>query len=538
MARQLNISAILSLKKTLLDSDVLIIIGDFNIPNIRWGEHDAGVDFIPIISSNNIDGDGKRISAPREIAIETTSTLTDNEFHQMCSFVNNWGNVLDLVYTNMPELLLVSSPDFMLLSKDKSDPAHRPIMCTVEVSPEIHHYDQNNSQIYCFRKADYDRIRDRLMRMDFQRAFSDCDNDVNRMMEVFYQIINDTFKNFVPRSKRRISNKPEWHDQKLSQLKNRRNKEYKKLCDQRLTIDTCDEETFLRARNEYECYRHQLHNDFIRQKADNAKYNPKSFWKHINGKRKTNSLPKKMNYGNEMATNDREKAELFAKFFSSVYMKHQPGDTGDMETFLDHRRDKNYFNILLTPESIHAVLCSMDLNKGSGFDGVSSFFLRECAEVLSHPLSLIFTQSMETHIYPESLKVGQVTPIFKAGAINNYRGVNVLPNIAKVFERVIYNQLKLCIIPRISETQHGFVSNRNIETNLMEFTIRTHHAFEQKAQFDVFYADISKAFDSVNTSMLIRKMATFPISNNILKWFISYLQNRRQYVRLGGGESD
>lgn len=248
-----------------------------------------------------------------------------------------------------------------------------------------------------------------------------------------------------------------------------------------------------------------------------------------------------MKYENEIATNDRETAELFARFLSSVYKIHQPNDTEDLKLFLDRRCDNNCFDIILTPESIQAVLCSMDLNKGSGFDGVSSLFLRECADVLSCPLSLIFTQSMKSHIYPESLKVGQVTPIFKAGArsdIKNYRGVNVLPNIAKVFERIIYNQLKLYIIPRISETQHGFVSNRNIETNLMEFTIRTHHAFEQKAQFDVFYADISKAFDSVNTSMLIRKMAMFPISNNILKWFISYLHNRRQYVRVGDKTSE
>lgn len=110
--------------------------------------------------------------------------------------------------------------------------------------------------------------------------------------------------------------------------------------------------------------------------------------------------------------------------------------------------------------------------------------------------------------------MGQVTPIFEAGAksdIKNYRGVNVLPNVAKVFERVIYNQLKLCISPKISETQHGFVSNRNIETNLMEFTVRTHQAFEQKAQLDVFYADISKTFDYVNTSMLENSVYIFAL---------------------------
>lgn len=119
----------------------------------------------------------------------------------------------------------------------------------------------------------------------------------------------------------------------------------------------------------------------------------------------------------------------------------------------------------------------------------------------------------------------------------NYRGVNVLPNLAKVFERIIYDQLKFIISPKIGKTQHGFLSSRNIETNLLELTTRIHDAFESNAQLDVFYADISRAFDSVNPDLLIRKLATFPVSNRILIWFNSYLRNRSQYVRVGSAKS-
>lgn len=65
-----------------------------------------------------------------------------------------------------------------------------------------------------------------------------------------------------------------------------------------------------------------------------------------------------------------------------------------------------------------------------------------------------------------------------------------------------------------------------------------HDAFEQKAQLDVFYADISKAFDCVNTSLLVKKLCHFPLSNNALRWFISYLTGRKQYVRIGSAKSD
>lgn len=185
------------------------------------------------------------------------------------------------------------------------------------------------------------------------------------------------------------------------------------------------------------------------------------------------------------------------------------------------------------------MLSTLDLNKGSGFDGVSSLFLRECAEILSEPLCTIYSRSMEDGIYPKLFKIGQITPIYKAGQrsnVENYRGVNVLPNLAKVFERLLHNQLKLIITPYISTNQHGFLSNRNIDTNLMEMTTLIHE-FEQKAQLDVFYADISKAFECVNPSLLIRKLANFPLSNETLRFFISYFCDRSQYIKCSDAKS-
>lgn len=123
----------------------------------------------------------------------------------------------------------------------------------------------------------------------------------------------------------------------------------------------------------------------------------------------------------------------------------------------------------------------MDLNKGSRFDGVASIFLRECAEQLSFSMSTLFTASMSNRYYPTAVKTGILTPICKSGykkCINDYRGVNTVPNIAKVFDIVINDQLKLFVQPSIKSTQHGLLPNRTIETNLMELTTHIHRACE------------------------------------------------------------
>lgn len=124
------------------------------------------------------------------------------------------------------------------------------------------------------------------------------------------------------------------------------------------------------------------------------------------------------------ASNDIEKANMFAKYLKSVYVQHS--EDPELENFIQQRNPANCYTPSFSAASIHPILCSMDLNKGSGHDGVSSLFLRECAEFLAQPLSDIFSRSIEGGCFPDALKIGQVTPIFKNGKKSeavNYRGV-------------------------------------------------------------------------------------------------------------------
>lgn len=186
-----------------------------------------------------------------------------------------------------------------------------------------------------------------------------------------YQIIYDTFEKFVPISSIRKSKKPKWYDKDLSHLKNVRNKRYKTLCKERRDSTICQPSTnefnFINAKHEYESHRNHLFSEFLREQAEKAKNDPKTFWRHINNQRKSNSIPATMKYGDKTATTDTEKAQLFAEFFESVYVQHTYDS--ELSSFIENRRDHGCVDVFKT-------LSRMNLSKGSGHDGVSSIFLR------------------------------------------------------------------------------------------------------------------------------------------------------------------
>lgn len=373
--------------------------------------------------------------------------------------------------------------------------------------------------------------------------FSSSTGTVNDLTSLLYDVINNTFEKFVPRTQIRLSDKPRWYTKQLAAMKNNRNKIHKKLSSHRLhhgSAFTPLEEQFLVARADYDCHRKQLFSNYLRDQAACLKNDPKSFWRHINSKRASNNIPAKLNFKDKEASSDKEKAGLFADFFKTVYCEHDNG-VADIDEFIRTRRESDCYNISFTTESVHYVLSTMNLSKGSGHDGVSPLFLRECADTLAGPLCSIFNKSMIDGVYPEQFKIGQITPIFKNGKtsnVENYRGVNVLPGLAEVFERLVYNNLKLIVPPKLSPSQHGFVSNRNIETNLMETTIIAHKAFEEKCQLDMFLGDISKAFNVIDIIKLVLKTGKFKVSNAFLRWLYSYLSERKQYVKIGASQSD
>jgi len=118
--------------------------------------------------------------------------------------------------------------------------------------------------------------------------------------------------------------------------------------------------------------------------------------------------------------------------------------------------------------------------------------------------------------------------------VKNYRPIYLTSAFSKIFETVICNRIKnhLAYNKVISQSQHGFLRGKSTLTALSDFLQDILHGLDNKENSFGIFCDLSKAFDSVNHSILLNKLYRYGIRGKSLSWLESYLLNRTQIVEI------
>ena len=182
-------------------------------------------------------------------------------------------------------------------------------------------------------------------------------------------------------------------------------------------------------------------------------------------------------------------------------------------------------------------------NASAGWDNIPTFVVKKVTKHIIRPLTYLINKSIEQCIFPDELKVAKVFPIYKSGdkkCISNYRPISVLSFFSKVFEKVMYNHLIDFIDNNniLSKHQFGFRKNHSTNHAVIALVDKISTALDMGKVAIGCFIDLKKAFETVNHFILINKLRKYGIHGNILEWFISYLDNRKQYVFYNGSKSN
>jgi len=119
-------------------------------------------------------------------------------------------------------------------------------------------------------------------------------------------------------------------------------------------------------------------------------------------------------------------------------------------------------------------LSNLDTDKSMGPDRMHPRVLRELADIIAEPLSIIFARSWRTGEVREDWRKAIVTPIFKKGKKEdpgNYRPVSLISIPGKMMEELVLE----VIIKQVEEkkvirsSQHVFTKRKSCLTNLIAF---------------------------------------------------------------------
>ena len=273
-----------------------------------------------------------------------------------------------------------------------------------------------------------------------------------------------------------------------------------------------------------------------------------------------------LNEDGELILKNKEIANTFNDCFGSIVenlnLKHWDEDSNSysgtnqrnnikdiIKKYINHTSIKNikkkYKNIKnfsfcrVTTNEVKKVIKDLKTNKSVGGEIPiqtlkESEFTFECLKnCINHSVG-------ETGIFPSSLKLGNITPIFKKDDPldkSNYRPVSILPLLSKVYERIIYNQLSQHSEQFLNSILCGFRKAHNTQHPLFKLLHSWQRELDSGGFVGTILMDLSKAYDCISHELLIAKLECYGLDEISLKLILNYLSHRKQRTKIGSSFS-
>ncbi|XP_053681571.1 uncharacterized protein LOC128732349 [Sabethes cyaneus] len=350
--------------------DEIIVMGDFNLPGLKWRGRGNGFMYVDSSSSS--------LSPLTNELLDCYSTAT---MQQVNNIANENGRFLDLCFASVqvqaPEIAMAPSP----LVKDV--PHHPPLLVTIRQQIRLDVTSAPPIVYYDFARADFREIQRTLTSINWD-AVLDKD-DVNSAAMTFSNILNYAIDRHVPKRTMPALKQIPWVNAMLRRLKSERKTALKKFSKYR-TLPLRNH--YLSINTRYKRLSRSCFRNYLSNIERRLKRNPKSFWKHVNEQRKDNGLPSVMFLGSETASNTEQISQLFARKFSSVFTDERL----TREEISAAIQCVPVLSNCLTHLSIDDAMvisaaAKLKSSRSSGPDGIPSVLLKQCINALAAPMS-------------------------------------------------------------------------------------------------------------------------------------------------------
>lgn len=169
--------------------------------------------------------------------------------------------------------------------------------------------------------------------------------------------------------------------------------------------------------------------------------------------------------------------------------------------------------------------------------GMSSSILKHTIDLIISPLCNLINGSIAQGNFPSILKNTIIVPVYKKGDKNdpnNFRPIALTPIISQAFEYVLLQQLSTYFRTRklLNDCQYGFRAGFGTIDAVEKVASEIYSNMDQRMITSATLIDLSKAFDTLSHTLLIRKLYLYGIEGKELNLLCSYLKDRNQAVKV------
>ena len=282
--------------------------------------------------------------------------------------------------------------------------------------------------------------------------------------------------------------------------------------------------------------------NYFKEKFDMYRNNGKKTWETIseilkNKNKKTKVTDTFITSNGVPCTDNTDIANNFNIYFTTVgntLAANLPQTDNDPIELIESNPD-NFFCIPTTPAEINNIILHSKSKKSTGFDNIDSYIVKQIAPQIVNQLANIFNKSFLTGIVPSKLKIAKVIPLYKTkdpALFSNYRPISLLPFFSKILERLMHNRLYNFLTEHniLAMNQFGFRKNYSTFLALMDLVDSISKNIDEGNYSIGICLDLSKAFDTINHTILLDKLCRYGIRGVTLNWFKHYLNDRKQFV--------
>ena len=467
----------------------IILNGDFNSPN--WS---------PLLSNRS----------PQDIDI----LLAETSLTQLVQFPTRGNNFLDLLFSKNIEIMNICPISWFITD-------HTGFSYDIPTTKAI------ASTIETFTTCDFQKTPWNQVNAELEYLHSLIIN-IREPMEAYnkwHKEICLIIDKYVPKRKIKKRHSPPWFDEELKRKNRRKLGAHKKW---KINRDIENFRNFCTLRDNFKQTFKTKKYQYIRMVASQISVNPKLFWRTFNFKSKTTQNTKSLPTISELG-------QFFSQTVNSPYVIRKLPAIKPLSSNVLSR-------VHTTTNEVLSLLEHADLARKFSPDHIHGAVLYNARFVLAKTLAYLFNAISGIGYFPDQWKISNVFPLFKSGnpkLAKNYRPIALQPLIAKCYEKIIQLRMACHVKNVITPNQHFCVKNRSTTTNLLSTVNHILKYWEQHKDTAIFYADLSKAFDTVDHTLLLHKLSTqFGITNPLLETIKNSLTSRTFRVTMHSEKSN